>query len=94
MAISEDICNNCTSKKPLEREDWQVAKSLEQDVFSKPEKSQRAKQEVEHILDTYCYKCKHYNKESRICQACGCMSPAPLDEGAKFKHIHCPLELW
>lgn len=94
MAVSESICNDCPLKTPLEREDWQEVETLEEDVFSIPEEPQRTRQEVEHILDTYCLKCKHYNKESKVCQACGCMSPAPLDEGAKFKHIHCPLELW
>jgi hypothetical protein len=64
------------------------------DVYDRAELEQRSEEEQALILDTYCHRCKHYDKGSTFCTACGCSSFTPIDEYVKYVAFTCPLELW
>lgn len=92
--ISRLTCESCPLRIEPDEEDRQLTESLADDIYGMEEHDQRSSDEVQAILETYCFKCKHFSDKSKVCTECACQSHAPVDEYAKYKHLHCPLELW
>lgn len=92
--VSHIICDDCPDKVEPDLEDQRLMETLEEDVYSHQELSQRPVEEQRRILDTYCLKCKKLNGEMKTCDFCMCQMHIPIDEFIKFKPFHCPLELW
>ena len=91
--ISHLTCDTCRDKEEPELEDFRVMETMPE-VFEQPELPERTSEEQERILQTYCFKCKHYSVESKLCDSCSCGLHIPIDEFVKFKPHHCFLELW
>lgn len=89
--VSHLICDDCPLRESPEKE---VQQTLGDDIYSIGELEVRTPEERQEILETYCFKCKFFDREGKTCRSCGCVSNAPVDEYAKFADFHCPLELW
>ncbi|MHC4807082.1 MAG: hypothetical protein ACYTBX_12605 [Planctomycetota bacterium] len=91
--VSKAICMACQLRAEPDAEDDHFLVTMG-DVYDRAELEQRSEEEQALILDTYCHRCKHYDKGSTFCTACGCSSFTPIDEYVKYVAFTCPLELW
>lgn len=91
--VSHMVCDDCPLRESPDEEDDQWRQTLG-DVYDINELETRTPEERQEILETYCLKCKFFDKNGKTCTACGCTGHAPVDEYAKFADFHCPLELW
>jgi len=91
--VSHAICDDCPLRESPDVEDQQQVETL-QDIYDWDELPSRPLEERQKILETYCFKCKHFEQEGKLCNVCSCTAAAPVDEYAKYQSFHCPLELW
>jgi len=92
--VSHMICDDCPLREHPDSKDRQYMETLQEDVYAREELPTRTPEERQQILDTYCLKCTHFDKEGKICLVCPCTVASPVDEYAKYQDFHCPLELW
>lgn len=91
--VSNLVCDECPNKLAPDIVDdgFMEAVSREEEVIELP---QRPPERQAEILETYCLRCKKFDRFSKICDSCICNVHIPIDEFVKYEHLHCPLELW
>lgn len=91
--VSKLVCDACQFREEPDAGDREVSRSLSE-IFNIPELESRPLAERARILETYCFKCEHYDPEGKVCVACDCGVHVPVDEYAKYTAFHCSLEKW